>query len=370
MSDDLDRLLTAAAVVTDDQLPELPARFLDELRADDEPAGGPLASVLAAGQLADDAHRARRGSRTRRRLVRVGTAVLVAAAAWAAVLVALPPDRDGGGQAGPTVTAPATGTPLGLTLASTGPVTFPLSLDPEPPGLTPAFSQQGGSAFYPGPLVFVGDWSSPDGDRVLLYLFPAEPVGPGYEGYPLGGEPAGTVDVDGVTAQLLEGDGGATVRWERPDGRWLQLSGEGAYADPDALVAVAGSVVDRPQPAGLQFGLAPAGWRVDGYEESRSLDLVSDTDPAQMPLRVSLTGTPGPGVTVDTFYEGRSLTGPVEQLTVQGLPARLGMTTPDDGDSWLVAGQVPDGRLFLMLAPPALTRDQVLQIAEQITVTR
>ncbi len=205
---------------------------------------------------------------------------------------------------------------------------------------------------------------------MLLYLFPGEPVGPDYEPYGSPGEPAGTDEVDGATAQLFRVDGGTTVRWERPDGRWLQLSGEGSYADPDALLAVARSVVDRPQPVGLQFGLAPVGWTVGGYEESRSLDLVSDTDPAQVPLRVSLTGTPGPGVTVDSFFEGRSLLGPVEQLTVQGLPARLAMTTPEDGDSWLVAGQVPDGRLFLMLAPPALTRDQVLQIAEQITVTR
>ncbi|SDF46189.1 hypothetical protein [Klenkia brasiliensis] len=367
---DLDVALTAAAAVTDDQLPDLPGSFLDELRAAAEHRGSPLASVLAAGQLADDAHRAATRGRARRRLVRAGTAVLVAAAAWAAVLVALPADRDAGGQAAPTVTAPVPGTPLGLTLASTGPVTFPLSLDPEPPGLTPVFSQWGGTAYYPGPLVLVGDWSSAEGDRVLLYLFPGEPVGPEYEPYGSPGEPAGTGDVDGATAQLFRRDGGTAVRWGRPDGRWLQLSGEGAYADPDALLAVARSVVDRPQPVGLQFGLAPAGWTVGGYEESRSLDLVSDTDPAQVPLRVSLTGTPGPGVTVDSFFEDRSLLDPVEQLTVQGLPARLGKTTPDDGDSWLLAGQVPDGRLFLMLAPPALTRDQVLQIAEQITVTR
>ena len=52
-----------------------------------------------------------------------------------------------------------------------------------------------------------------------------------------------------------------TVLWERPDGRWVQLAGEHAYADLPAMTAVAESVVDRPQPLGLQFGLAPAGGR-------------------------------------------------------------------------------------------------------------
>jgi hypothetical protein len=143
--------------------------------------------------------------------------------------------------------------------------------------------------------------------------------------------------------------------------------GEGSYADTAAVVAVAESIVDRPQPVGLQFGLTPAGWSVGGYEASHSLDLVSDDDPTQSPLRVSLFGGPGYEVTIDAPFEGRSLTGPVEPVIVQGLPARIALTAPDDGDAWLVTGQLAGGRLFLLLAPPALTREQVLEIAEQIT---
>ncbi len=133
----------------------------------------------------------------------------------------------------------------------------------------------------------------------------------------------------------------ATVRFQRPDGRWLQLSGGGAYADPDALVAVARSVGGPAAARRPAVRLAPAGWRVDGYEESRSLDLVSDTDPAQMPLRVSLTGTPGPGVTVDSFYEGPLADRSGGAADRAGAAGPWPMTTPDDGDNWLVAGRCP-----------------------------
>ncbi|SDN54370.1 hypothetical protein SAMN05660199_00239 [Klenkia soli] len=372
---DLDAQLAAAARVHDADLPPLPPAFLDELRA---PTEVEPASVLAARQLVDDARRTRTTARRRprrRTVVRLGAVVLAVAAAWTTAVLVTPGDTAPPAAAPPTTTGAAPSTVVqapgsALTLVATEAPTFPLSLDPEPDGLTATFSRWGGTAFYPEPLVFSADYTASDGSRFLLRLFQDDPREAVDSGWSVDGTPAGTGDVDGSPADIRQVEGGGTsVLWQRPDGRWVQLLGEGSYDDRDALLTLAGTVVDRPQPVGLQFGLAPAGWTVGGYEESRSLDLVSDTDPAQVPLRVSLTGTPGPDVTVDSFFEGRSLTGAVEQVTVQGLPARLGLTTPDDGDSWLLAGQVPDGRLFLLLAPPALTRDQVLQIGEQVTVT-
>ena len=35
--------------------------------------------------------------------------------------------------------------------------------------------------------------------------------------------------------------------------------------------------------------------------------------------------------------------------------------------SWTLVGQLPVGRFFLLLAPQELTREQVLQIGEQVT---
>ena len=369
---DLDAQLAGAARVSDADLPALPERFLQTLMTADatEPA-----SVVAARQLVTDAHDARTATRPRRRpgrkaVLRVGAAVLAVAAAWTTAVLVTPRDADAPPSAGtptPQTSAPALETPPadGLALVAAEEATFPLSLDPVPTGLTATFSQRGGTAYYPGPLTFTADWSS-DGGRVLIDLFPDDPRQLPEMGWSEQGAPAGTTTVAGRPAEVRAAEGLTTLLWERADGRWTWVLGEGSYADAAALTAVAESIVDRPQPVGLQFGLAPAGWSVGGYEESRSLDLVSETDPTQTPLRVSLQGTVA---TIDDFFADRVLTGPAEDVTVQGLPARLGLSAPEDGDNWLLVGRLPAGPLFLMLAPPVLTRDQVLQIAEQITYT-
>ena len=372
---ELDAHLAGAAGIHDEDLPALPDAFLAQLRMTaEEPA-----SVVAARQLVSDARDDRTARRPRRRpgrraAVRVAAAVVAVAAAWTTAVLVAPHDDSAPPVAGtptPGTDTPGSPTPSptagGLTLVAAETVTFPFSLDPAPAGLTPEFSRRGGTAYYGnGPLEFVADWSSDEG-RVLVDLFPADPRTLPDTGWSELGDPAGTVTVDGVPAEVRKDDGLETLHWERPDGRWVWVLGEGSYADTSAVVAVAESIVDRPQPVGLQFGLAPAGWSVGGYEASRSLDLVSDDDPTQSPLRVSLFGGPGYDVTVDAPFEGRSLTGPVEPVTVQGLPARIALTTPEDGDAWLVTGQLAGGPMFLMLAPPALTREQVLAIAEQIT---
>ncbi|MGY1815789.1 hypothetical protein [Blastococcus sp. SYSU D00820] len=355
---ELDARLTAARGVDDAGLPALPPSFLDVLRAE-EPA-----SVIAARQLVDDARTAPR-TRRRRAAVRLGVAAVALAAAWTTAVVVAPADRA------PAPDRPAPSAPApGIELVAAEEVTFPFSLDPAPPGLTPAFSMRGGMAAHGGgPVVYVGDWSSDDG-RVLADLFPADPRTLPEQGWSELGDPAGTVTVDGVPAEVRTDDGLVTLLWERPDGRWMWLLGEGSYGELAALTAVAESVVDRPQPVGLQFGLAPAGWSVGGYEASRSLDLVNDADPMQT-LRVSLYGGPGYPATIDSHHEGTPLASPVEPVTIQGRPGRLALA--DGGgsapDSWFVTGELPGGVYFLLLAPQVLTRDQVLQIAEQVTAT-
>ncbi|TYP87855.1 hypothetical protein [Blastococcus xanthinilyticus] len=375
---DLDARLAAAAGIRDDELPPLPGEFLAHLRAD---AAEP-ASVIAARQLVSDAHAARGVPRrrprrpARRTLLRVGGAVVAIAAAWATAVAVTPADlpstRDDVATPSQVTEAPVDpGAPAdGLRLVAAEAVTFPLSVDPVPAGLTPTFSRWGGTAFYGDqPLVFSADYSSGTGDRFLLRLFPEDPRQWGDAGWSIDGEPAGTATVDGAEVDVRRRDGIVTLLWERPDGRWVQVLGEGAYAETSAAVAVAESVVDRPQPVGLQFGLAPAGWSVGGYEESRSLDLVDDSDPTQAPLRVSLFGGPGYTATIDDPFEGRVLAGPVEPVTIQGQPGRTARVDPGDGDGWLVTGQLPAGPLFLMVAPSVLTKEQVLEIAEQITYT-
>ena len=375
---DLDDRLAAAGGVPDADLPPLPEEFLAHLTADtdaglslvaDVPSDEP-ASVVAARQLVADAREARGRRRpTRRTLVRIGAAAVALAAAWTtAVVVTSDRGADGGDVAIPTAGTPSSDpagpAPGGIQLVAAEEVAFPFSLDPAPEGVTPLFSMRGGTEYYGGgPIEYLADYTADDG-RVLVDLVAADPRDLpdtvwSHE------DPAATVSVDGAPAVLGEGDGYVTLVFEREDGRWVAILGEGSYGDADAVVAVAESVVDRPQPLGLGFRLAPAGWSVGGYEESRSLDLVSDADPSQPPLRLSLQGLPGGDVPLGELFEGRQLAAPAEPVTVQGLPALIALAV--DGDSWLVAGSIPDGRVFWLLAPPVLTRDQVLQMAEQIT---
>jgi len=359
---ELDTLLAGAAVVRDADLPVLPDAFLTTLTAE-EPA-----SVLAARQLVDDARRSRLRRRPSRKvLVRVAAGVLAVAAAWTAAVVV---DRPDG--AAPPVAAPAPSQVVeapvdGISLVAAERATFPLSVDPVPAGLTATFSRWGGVAFYPGqPLVYSADYSSAGSDRFLVRLFPDDPRAWPDSGWSVDGPVTGTVTVDGAVTEVRGGDGYLTLLWERPDGRWLQVLGEGAYGEPAAAVAVAESIVDRPQPVGLQFGLAPAGWSIGGYEESRSLDLVNDAAPEQL-LRLSLIGREG-GLTVDTALSGTELAAPVVPVTVQGLDGRLALVEGyGNPDFWNLVGEFADGPMFLLVAPQELTEEQLLAIAEQVT---
>jgi hypothetical protein len=300
--------------------------------------------------------------------------VLALAAAWTTAVLVSPSDRlatpadptsTEAGPSGSPTDAPA---PSGIALVSADQITFPLSLDPAPAGLTPLFSRWGGVPFYGDqPLVFSADYGSPGGNRVLVTLFPEDARGLGDYGFGVGGEPSATVPVGGRAAEVRLGESSVSLLWERPDGRWVRVMGEGSYADTAALVPVAESIVDRPQPLGLQFGLAPADWSVTGYEESRSIDLTSDVEPQQL-IRLSVY-QPGSGSTIDTLMDGITVVTPVQTVTVQGQPARMALQAGDaeHPDFWTVVRQLPGGEIFLLLAPETLTQDQVLQIAEQIT---
>ncbi|MGY1622377.1 hypothetical protein ACI789_09295 [Geodermatophilus sp. SYSU D00965] len=377
---ELDARLAAAAGPSDADLPALPDAFLAHLVADaglslvtDEDAAEEPASVVASRQLVADARQARTAPRPRRRrpgrtaLLRIGTALVAVAAAWTTAVVVTSPDptTPPGATATPSAPSPAGG----VQLVAAEEATFPLSLDPAPEGLTPAFSWWGGVPYHGDqPTVFAADYTSAEGDRVLVQLFAEDPRQLPDVGWWEPEDLTGTVDVDGAPAVLARADSSAAVLWQRPDGRWVGLAGEGIYADPGALVAVAETVVDRPQPVGLQFGLAPAGWSLGGYEESRSLDLVDDAHPEQPPLRLSVYGGPGFPATVDSPFEGTPLAGPVEPVTIQELPGRVALADGgSDPDRWLVTGQLPGGPFFLLVAPQVLTREQVLQMAEQVT---
>ena len=399
---ELDARLAAAAGLSDADLPPLP---LDLVTLIGQPAGteGP-ASLVAARQLVDDAYAARtspRSPRRRRRrvLLRAGAAALAVAAAWATVVLpadpAVPPDSGTAAPVTPTPAPPTIALPTeGISLVAAETITFPLSLDPVPAGLTPLLSRSGGveeQGF--GPLTYSADYSPADRqsrDRVVIRIVPLdprasdsswpreEPDEPGATDWYDVNE-TGSVVIDGheaACAQATEATGYdvAHVTWQRPDGQWLHVMGEGAYSETATLVEVAGSIVDRPQPVDLQFGLAPAGWSVTGYESGDPaaggyLDLTNDRDPQQL-LRLSLIGRQG-GATIDNVVEDMPVVAPVEPVTVHGLDARLAQVSGGEErpDNWFLVGQFVDGPLLVLLAPAELTQEQVLEIADQTSYT-
>ena len=158
------------------------------------------------------------------------------------------------------------------------------------------------------------------------------------------------------------------LAWEHGDDQWLLLEGDGRYRSPVRLVSVAESVVDRPQPATLRMGLAPAGWSVQFYKMGRILTLVNDSYEQQtlsvnIPLREDVvppeqfpTGLMGP-------------VGPVIPVSVHDRPAHLILLDSGylDHRIWFLQAQFADGTTFELQVPEAFTQAQVVEFAEQVT---
>lgn len=156
--------------------------------------------------------------------------------------------------------------------------------------------------------------------------------------------------------------------WERRDGQWVQLSGEGRFDDADRLRDVAENLVDRPQPVPLQVHLVPAGWSVLAYKDDRILTLVDDayeqqTLSVQIPLPENVVP---PEELLDQLMGPLA---PVIPVTVHRRPAHLVRTQSDflDQEAWFLQAQFEDGTVYEIQAPEAFTRERVVELAEQVT---
>lgn len=405
---DLDARLQAASGVSDADLPPMSDAFLDFLRnsdtaqADSVQTDSPVrpvrvlphgagewpASVLASRQLVEDAHQ-RHGSRPfrRRAAVLLTAAVVGVAAAWTTAIVVTGADSSRPAPSAGGTVAPSNG----ITLVDAERATFPLSVDPEPAGLTPAFS--GGSS---SPLL-TADYRAIDGAGFTLWLSAQDPRQTEGIEHPQDHysddeiTSDATVTVGSIPAQLVTGaydeplctyaravptqaespaqvctSSFADLIWERQDGQWAWIRGEDTYATAAAVLAVANSLVDRPQPVDLQLGLAPADWSLSDYDSS-GFTLANDQRTDQR-LSVSLLET-WRGYKAGNLLDGMTQGAPVQSVTVQGQPAELVLANDGDGQSWYLGAQLPDGPFFLLQAPQELTQNQVLEIAERITYT-
>ena len=254
--------------------------------------------------------------------------------------------------------------------------TFPLSLDPAPVDMAPAFTGDSESAGF-------AEYDSADGDdRFTVGVHEDEPdrLDAAYAH----GDVTGREDlvVDGVAADLVRGvrdvycaDGltvcererFAELVWERGDDQWVVMTGVGRYSRPPELVAVAESLVDRPQRATLTAELAPAGWSLQAYKMGRVLTLVNDAYEQQtITVHVPLAED------VPLLEQVReNLMGPVGpqlDVTVHGRQAALVRVDNGPRDrGWFLQAEFEDGTTFTVQAPDVVTQEQVVEMAEQVT---
>lgn len=149
--------------------------------------------------------------------MRIALAATAVAAAWITAVA---------------VTGSTSGTPASsVTLVAFEPPSFPLALDPAPPGLTPSFSADPGGVLHAGYGAAGGD------DRVMLTVTPDEPdlIDPS-------NEPDVTVqgrDAEMATENVVWGtENGDEVRpqealvVEWSDGQWAKITGDRGVRGP------------------------------------------------------------------------------------------------------------------------------------------
>ena len=293
---------------------------------------------------------------------RLGIGAVAVAASWAAAVVIAAPD-----ELGPL--------PDSVELVAAEPLVFPLSLDPVPPGWSaPRFDAD---------LGFVrASWAGADGEHAAAVVVDDEEP----EFSDVSGEEEVTVDgVEGVLVTTTSnvcgtapGGGDACALrdelrlvFERHEDQWVAVSGP---TDPERLVGIAESLVDRPQRVPLSVSLAPAGWSVLGYKDDRILTLV-DGEHEQHSLSVHL---PRPEEVVPPDRVRASVMGPIGpqlDVTVHGRPAQLvrvdrAMVIEGERvEGWFLQAQFADGTTFVVQAPGSFTQEQVVRMAEAVVHT-
>ena len=287
----------------------------------------------------------RRRSRvpSRRAFLRIGVAVATAAAAWTAAVVIAGPGSP----------------PDSVTLVGFDMPTIPLSLPGVPTGLTgPEYGSSSGSSvttYFPAAVE-----NSPD-----FVAFGVSDDDDGCEGF----DTEADVEVGGRDGEIgtRQYDGAAhrsaCLQWERRPGQWVELNGDGRYADRDRLITLAESLVDDEQVVPLQVHLAPAGWQLRMFKMSgRIMGLANPAHPDQ-DLVVNLPEQALTAAEMPAQLE--QVAGPVREVAVNDRPAQL---VPTDF-GWYLQARFPDGTVFALQAPQAFTAEDVLAVAGGITYT-
>ncbi|NYT93822.1 hypothetical protein [Salinispora sp. H7-4] len=249
-------------------------------------------------------------------------------------------------------------TPVAVSLVAFQMPVFPLALDPVPAGLTAPFFDLDGR--------FLAGYRATDGESGVSLIV--------YDQRPDPRETTRLVTVHGQRGELWEdqlGQGAAagersqngatrvSVMWEREPGQWVRVTGRGRFGTEAAVLALADTVVERPQEVPLQVRLAPAGWEVFAFKDDRILTLKDENSDATM--NVHLAERPQPDLLGNVM-------GAQEVSTVQVNGREAHLVRADE--IWFRQVPLPDGSVFNLQAPLFMTADQVVAIGEQVTVER
>lgn len=257
---------------------------------------------------------------------------------------------------GLAITPSLVGSDQSVALAGVDPLVFPLTPTALPAGLGDAvFERDSGvmAARYGSVLDGVsvvtdveGEdfWSVPDdAPKVQVHGHPAAVIS--------------RIVHDGTPASAPA----VTLVWQGDDHEWTGVTGSGRYADAGRVAAIAESLREEPQPVDLAVSVAPRGWSVTAYKEDRILTLAAPGGAGPNELTVALVDRPSANL---SGYGAQD----VETLTINGAAARLGRQAAEAGaPAWILEAQTSSGQAFSLQAPAALTRDQVIQVAEGVT---
>ncbi|MFE9691234.1 hypothetical protein [Micromonospora sp. NPDC005806] len=310
--------------------PEAPPETLDAAR-------GRLAAEFATPPSQRSGVPARR-----RTLLVAAAATLVAAAGATAVGL-------GGGSGGVRPGGQPAGTP-DVVLAAMKTPEFPVALRPRPATLAaPTLSYEPGRFL----AVYLGHDGVSD---VYLSVYDHEPPDGGVASrrVAVGGRPAELYDV-----RLPGSPHTVEVMWERAPGQWMSLVGNGRLASEAAVLRLAASVVDQPQPVPLRVRLAPRGWTLASFKDDTILTLRGDSPDETLSVQVVERRDP------DLFHQ---VMGAQEERPVRvgGRDGRLIRAS----EFWFLQTEVPGGAVVNLQAPLRLTADQVVAIAEQVSMAR
>lgn len=239
-------------------------------------------------------------------------------------------------------------TPTAVTLVAFQMPVFPLALDPVPAGLTAPFFDLDGR--------FLAGYRATDGESGVNLIV--------YDRRPDPRETTRPVSVHGQRGELWEdrsqnGPTHVSVMWEWEPGQWAQVTGRGRFSTEAAVLALADTVVERPQEVPLQVRLAPVGWEVFAFKDDRILTLKDENSDATM--NVHLAERPQPDLL-------GNIMGAQEVSTVQVDGREAHLVRADE--IWFLQVPLPDGSVFNLQAPLFMTADQVVAIGEQVTVER